>query len=95
MDRSPTAGPSFREPGSPVFLMKNKSYIRIIMRVLHRRPYSLYKLQSSPRFFYLYLICSSVYLQSSPQNFKTLYLFNRNSVFIDFYAKSFVATKPI
>jgi hypothetical protein len=36
-----------------------------------------------------------VYLQSSPYNFKTLYLFNRNSVLSDFYAKRLVETKPI
>jgi hypothetical protein len=45
--------------------------------------------------FYLYLISSHVNLQFNPYNFKTLYLFNRNSVLSDFYAKRFVATKPI
>jgi hypothetical protein len=30
-----------------------------------------------------------------PLTFKTLQLFNRNSVLSDFHAKSFVATKPI
>jgi hypothetical protein len=34
-------------------------------------------------------------LQCSPCNFKTPYLFNRNSVLIDFGAKSFIATKSI
>jgi hypothetical protein len=34
-------------------------------------------------------------LQFNPYNFKTLYLFNRNSVLSDFCTKSFVATKPI
>jgi hypothetical protein len=31
----------------------------------------------------------------APATFKTLYLFNHNSVLSDFYTKSFVATKPI
>jgi hypothetical protein len=33
--------------------------------------------------------------QIKPLTFKTLQLFNRNSVLRDFCAKSFVATKPI
>jgi hypothetical protein len=45
--------------------------------------------------FVFYLISNPWNLQSSPCNFKTLYLFNPNSVLSDFYAKSFVATKPI
>jgi hypothetical protein len=45
--------------------------------------------------FIFYLMSSPVQLQSSPYNFKTSYLFNRNSVLSDFCAKSFVATKPI
>jgi hypothetical protein len=31
----------------------------------------------------------------APKTLKTLYLFNRNYVLSNFYAKSFVATKPI
>jgi hypothetical protein len=38
---------------------------------------------------------ASVVLQFNPCNFKTLYLFNRNSVLSDFCAKSFIVTKPI
>jgi hypothetical protein len=36
-----------------------------------------------------------LFLQSNPCHLKTSYLFNRNSIFSDFCAKSFVATKPI
>jgi hypothetical protein len=36
-----------------------------------------------------------VYLKSSPCNFKTLYLFNCNSILSDFCAKCFVATKLV
>jgi hypothetical protein len=53
---------------------------------------SNYNLALSFRF---YLLSNPVNLQSSPCNFKTLYLFNRNSVLRDFCAKSFIATKPI
>jgi hypothetical protein len=35
MDRNPSAGPLLCEPNSPVFLMKNKSYIMFNLRVLH------------------------------------------------------------
>jgi hypothetical protein len=42
-----------------------------------------------------YLISNPWNLQSSPCNFKTLYLFNRNSVLSDFCAKNFIVTKPI
>jgi hypothetical protein len=45
--------------------------------------------------FVFYLISSPVNLQSSPCNFKTRYLFNRNSILSDFCVKSFIATKPI
>jgi hypothetical protein len=45
--------------------------------------------------FVFYLISNPWILQSSPCNFKTLYLFNCISVLSDFYAKRFVATKPI
>jgi hypothetical protein len=45
--------------------------------------------------FVFYLISNPYILQSSPCNFKTLYLFNCNSVLSDFYTKSFIETKPI
>jgi hypothetical protein len=45
--------------------------------------------------FVFYLISNPWNLQSNPCKFKTLYLFNPNSVLSDSYAKSFVATKPI
>jgi hypothetical protein len=45
--------------------------------------------------FVFYLISNPWNLQSSPCNFKTLYLFNRNSILSDLYAKSFVVTKHI
>jgi hypothetical protein len=50
MDRSPAASPLLCELDSPVFLMKNKSYILFNLQVLHQSPYCLYKFQSSPRF---------------------------------------------
>jgi hypothetical protein len=37
----------------------------------------------------------SAVLQFNPYNFKTLYLFNHNSVLSDFCAKRFVVTNPI
>jgi hypothetical protein len=40
-------------------------------------------------------VSSSEILHISPYSFKTLYLFNPNSVLSDFHAISFVATKPI
>jgi hypothetical protein len=45
--------------------------------------------------FEFYLKSTRKVFQSSPCNFKTPYLFNRNSVLSDFCSKSFVATKPI
>jgi hypothetical protein len=37
----------------------------------------------------------ALYLQFNPCNFETIYPFNCNSVLSDFYAKSFIGTKPI
>jgi hypothetical protein len=45
--------------------------------------------------FEFYLNSTPAVFQSSPCNFETPYLFNRNSVLSDFCAKSFVATKAI
>jgi hypothetical protein len=45
--------------------------------------------------FKFYLNSTPAVFQSSPCNFKTPYLFNRNPVLSDFCAKSFVATKAI
>jgi hypothetical protein len=95
MDRSPTAGPLLYEPGSPAFLMKNKSYI--LINSMSFTPKTLLSVQIAiqPSVFDLHLISSPVNLQSSPHNFKTLYLFNRNSVFSEFCAKSSIVTKAI
>jgi hypothetical protein len=94
IDRSRRRSPRDHEPRSWIFILKNNSNFCYIVETYTEAPV-LDANSDLVLGFKVYLISSPVYLQSSPRNFKTLYLFNRNSVLSDFCAKSFVVTKPI
>jgi hypothetical protein len=80
--------------GPPFFLCKNKSKSGLILQFCTKPPELVLNYILAPG-LKRKSVSSSEILHFSLYSFKTIYLFNCNSILSDFCAKNFVVTKPI